>query len=460
MKPSPTRRAQYSDLDADLDEDEGRPIRSRRRSSAPSPAVYRRTLPTDYLDLDAVKALRRLSRQGYTAYLVGGGVRDLLLGRRPKDFDIATDARPPEVRRIFRNSRVIGRRFRLVHILYPGGKIIECATFRRDPESGFEILPFEEAKGVDNISRGAVRLAPLRSEHDEEDDLLIRHDNHFGLPHEDAIRRDFTINGLFYNLERGEVIDYVGGMPDLERGIVRTIGDPGVRFREDPVRILRAIKFSARLDMGIDRAVCKAMIEHRGELHKAAKPRVLEEILRLLRGGAAHRSIFLTLDLGVLEEILPALAESLESSRELAEYVFGMLSIIDELAAGDELPSDAVLLAALFSGAYQLALESGELGPADAINEALSEATERLVLPRRLRDRISTIVLVQRRLRAGKISNLAHREFFPEAAALYRISREARGESIPEWAIDLPSPRESPDDGAPRRRRRRRRPRD
>lgn len=452
MKPSPTRRAH----DADLDEYEGRPVRTQRRP--PSPAVYRRPLPTDHLDLDVVKALRRLSRQGYTAYLVGGGVRDLLLGRRPKDFDIATDARPPEVRRIFRNSRVIGRRFRLVHILYPGGKIIECATFRRDPESGFEILPFEEAKGVDNVSRGAVRLAPLRAEYDDEDDLLIRHDNHFGLPHEDAIRRDFTINGLFYDIERAEVIDYVGGMPDLERGVVRTIGDPGVRFREDPVRILRAIKFSARLDMGIDRAVCKAMIEHRAELHKAAKPRVLEEILRLLRGGAAHRSIFLTLDLGVLEEILPALAESLESSRDMAKYVFGMLSIIDDLAAADELPSDAILLAALFSGAYHLALESGELSPSEAIAEALAEASERLVLPRRLRDRVSTIILVQRRLRAGKFSNLVHREFFPEAATLFRISREARGESVPEWALELPTPKESPDRGGPRRRRRRRRP--
>jgi len=456
MKPSPTRRV----YDADFDEDRGRTVRAPRRSQIPSPAIYRRPLPSEYLDIDAVKALRRLSRQGYTAYLVGGGVRDLLLGRRPKDFDIATDARPPEVRRIFRNSRVIGRRFRLVHILYPGGKIIECATFRRDPDSGFEILPFEGAKGLNNVSRGAVRLAPLRLEYDDEDDLLIRHDNHFGLPHEDAIRRDFTINGLFYNLERGEVIDYVGGMPDLERGVVRTIGEPGVRFREDPVRILRAIKFSARLDMGIERSVCKAMIEHRAELHKAAKPRVLEEILRLIRGGAAHRSIFLALDLGVLEEILPSLAASLESSRELAEHVFGMLTIIDDLAAADELPSDAVLLAALFSGAYQLALESGDLSAADAVAEALTEANERLVLPRRLRDRVTTLLLIQRRLRAGKIGNLVHREFFPEAAMLFRISREARGESVPDWAIEPPKPSPSAEGAAPKRRRRRRRPRD
>jgi poly(A) polymerase len=423
--------------------------------STPSPAVYRRGLPPEFLDADAVKVLRRLERHGYVAYLVGGGVRDLLLHRRPKDFDVATDARPAEVKRLFRNCRVIGRRFRLAHILFSEGKIIECATFRRDPEQEYEILPLDDASENGNLSSNAVRLMPSRESVGEDEDLLIRHDNHFGAPHEDAIRRDFTINGLFYDMGRGEVIDYVGGMADLEKRVVRTIGEPGVRFREDPVRILRAIKFSARLDMGIDRDVYRAMIDHRAELAKAAKPRVLEELLRLLRGGAAHRSIFLMLDLGVLGEILPALAESLDPRNEASDLVFQRLRMIDELQADGELPSDAVLLAALFAGAYETKIAEG-MAPAAAIAEVLDEPSERLVLPRRLRDRISTIVVVQKRLRAGRFASVLRRDFFAEGATLFAIDRMAEGESVPDWALDPPAPDEL-DEGPPRRRRRRRR---
>lgn len=426
---------------------------TRSDDSIPSPAVYRRGLPTEFLDADAVKVLRRLERHGYVAYLVGGGVRDLLLNRRPKDFDVATDARPAEVKRLFRNCRVIGRRFRLAHILFSEGKIIECATFRRDPDQDYEIVPVGDAT-EGNLSENAVRLTPLRDSAGDDEDILIRHDNHFGAPHEDAIRRDFTINGLFYDIGRGEVIDYVGGMADLEKRVVRTIGDPGVRFREDPVRILRAIKFSARLDMGIDREVYRAMIDHRAELAKAAKPRVLEELLRLLRGGAAHRSIFLSLDLGVLGEVLPGLAESLDPRSESSELVFQRLRMIDELQADGELPSDAVLLAALFAGAYEAKLAEG-LAPSAAISEVLDEPSERLVLPRRLRDRISTIVLVQKRLRAGRYASVLRRDFFAEGATLFAIDRMASGEGVPDWAIDPPPPEEAPEE--PRRRRRRRR---
>jgi poly(A) polymerase len=428
--------------------------RTSELDSIPSPAVYRRALPAELLDADAVKVLRRLERHGYVGYLVGGGVRDLLLQRRPKDFDVATDARPAEVKRLFRNCRVIGRRFRLAHILFAEGKIIECATFRRDPEQEYEILPLDDSSERANLSSNAVRLTPLRESAHEDEDILIRHDNHFGAPHEDAIRRDFTINGLFYDIARGEVIDYVGGMADLEKRIVRTIGEPSVRFREDPIRILRAIKFSARLDLGIDRDVYRAMIDHRGELAKAAKPRVLEEVLRLLRGGAAHRSIFLSLDLGVLGEVLPGLAESLDPRNEASELVFQRLRMIDELQADGELPSDAVLLAALFAGAYEAKLAEG-LAPAAAIAEVLDEPSERLVLPRRLRDRISTIVLVQKRLRSGKFASVLRRDFFAEGAMLFALDRMAQGESVPDWALDPPAPDEV--DEPPRRRRRRRR---
>src|SRR5262249_6675413 len=214
-------------------------------------------------------------------YLVGGCVRDLLLDKNPKDFDVATSARPEDVRALFRNSRVIGRRFRLVHILFGRGKVIETATFRRTPN--------EEER--------------------DSDELLIRSDNLFGRTDEDAMRRDFTINALFYDLEHKEVLDWCGGMEDIARRTVRTIGDPVTRFHEDPVRILRAIKFSARLDLGMDPELYHAIVQCRSALGKAARPRLFEELLRLMRGGAgAERSIWLAWETGVLDVLLPELS--------------------------------------------------------------------------------------------------------------------------------------------------------
>ncbi|MCC8180058.1 MAG: hypothetical protein LIP23_03990, partial [Planctomycetes bacterium] len=167
------------------------------------------------IDQDALKVLYRLSRNGYTAYLVGGGVRDLLLGRKPKDFDISTDAKPEEIRALFRNCILIGRRFRLAHIRY-SDKIIETSTFRTTPQMTAD--PTDPAA-----------------------DLFQRDDNIFGTPQEDALRRDFTINGLFYDIDTFSVIDYVGGLEDLEARRIRSIGDPCIRFREDPVRMVRAV---------------------------------------------------------------------------------------------------------------------------------------------------------------------------------------------------------------------------
>ncbi|HVK76682.1 MAG TPA: polynucleotide adenylyltransferase PcnB [Kofleriaceae bacterium] len=236
------------------------------------------------IDADADRVVRRLARHGFKAYLVGGCVRDLLVGKKPKDFDVATSATPNEVKALFRNCRIIGRRFRLAHVFF-GPKIIETSTFRANP----------------------------REEEDEDSpDLLIRRDNVFGTETEDARRRDFTINGLFYDVEKEEVIDYVGGLDDLGRREVRTIGDPDIRFREDPVRILRAIKFAARLDFQIEPATYAALLRQRGEIRKCAPPRVVEEIYRLLRGGAARRSLELLAETGVLEILSSHLAALLD----------------------------------------------------------------------------------------------------------------------------------------------------
>ncbi|MFT3695800.1 MAG: polynucleotide adenylyltransferase PcnB [Kofleriaceae bacterium] len=233
------------------------------------------------IDPDADRVVRKLTRAGYKAYLVGGCVRDLLVGRKPKDFDVATSATPNEVKATFRNSRIIGRRFRLAHVFFDQ-KIIETATFRANPRD------------------------------EDERDLLIRRDNVFGTESEDAKRRDFTINGLFYDVEREEVIDHVGGLIDLEAKLVRTIGDPDIRFQEDPVRMLRAIKFAARLDFGFEPATWKALLRWRNEISKCAPPRLLEEMHRLLRGGAARRSFELMVETGVLAVLSPYIAGLLE----------------------------------------------------------------------------------------------------------------------------------------------------
>lgn len=419
----------------------------------PPPAVYPVELDSKNLDKDAVKVIRRLTRYGHRAYLVGGGVRDLLLDRAPKDFDVATSAKPQEVRRLFRNCRIIGRRFRLAHILFGGGKVIEVATFRRDPSQRFHARHYPEPpEGVREDLEPPVKLAPLRSQAEDEDDLLIRNDNVFGHPHEDAVRRDFTINGLFFDLERGEVIDYVGGMPDLRRKVVRTIGDPDVRFREDPVRILRAIKFSARIDMGIDPDVYDALVEYRGELGRAARPRLLEELLRLMRGGAAHRSVYLAWDLGVLAELLPEVASFFDDDAPGTARTWRRLMAIDRRHAEGKLPSDAVLITALLLGPLEELLE-GARDPSALYDEIMEDAAFRLALPRRIKERVRLIVTSQRRLRQGKLGSLVRRDYFVDAATLFALDQEARGEELPDWAADPQSVSEA----KPRRRRRRRR---
>jgi len=235
-----------------------------------------RGISTTKIDKDALKVVHRLARFGYAAYLVGGCVRDLLLKLEPKDFDVATSAKPPEIRKIFRNCRLIGRRFRLAHIHFRS-KIIETATFRAEAEQS-------------------------------DGELLIRSDNVFGNEQRDAMRRDFTINALFFDPKNRTIIDHVGGLEDLVERTIRFIGDPGIRVREDPVRILRAIKFAARLNFTIEPATYQAMVRYRKDLSKSAPPRLLEEINRMLRSGSAVASFRLMWEAGILEVILPEAA--------------------------------------------------------------------------------------------------------------------------------------------------------
>ena len=244
------------------------------------------------IDPDALKVLYRLRDFNYTAYLVGGGVRDLLLGRTPKDFDVGTDAHPYQIKKLFRNCWIIGRRFRLAHVRF-GPKTIEVATFRRHlPPDAVEPAEAVDAEATDGGSpRGPEG----------------RHENTFGTPEEDAFRRDFTINALFYDIATFSIIDYVGGLEDLKRRVIRSIGDPAVRFREDPVRMLRAVAFAARLDFALDPPIVEAIRTERRLLADAAPARLVEEYYKVLRSGAAERTFRMLADHGLLEPVTPEL---------------------------------------------------------------------------------------------------------------------------------------------------------
>lgn len=234
------------------------------------------------IDPDALKVLYRLRDFNYTAYLVGGGVRDLLLGRTPKDFDVGTDAHPYQIKKLFRNCWIIGRRFRLAHVRF-GPKTIEVATFRRNLPND---EPVEDASGPGGV---------------------VSHENTFGTPEEDAFRRDFTINALFYDIATFSVIDYVGGLDDLQRGIIRCIGDPYERFQEDPVRMLRAVAFAARLGFTLDPPIVAAMADQRQLMGQASPARLIEEYYKILRSGAAAATFRLMAQHGLLEAVTPEL---------------------------------------------------------------------------------------------------------------------------------------------------------
>jgi poly(A) polymerase len=240
------------------------------------------------IDADALKVLYRLQESGYTAYLVGGSVRDLLLSRRPKDFDIGTSAHPFQIKKLFRNCWIIGRRFRLAHVRF-GTKAIEVATFRKNIPAGSESEPSE----------------PPPASTDESADLLVKHDNTFGTPEEDAFRRDFTINALFYDISNFAIIDYVGGLQDLKDGIIRSIGDPNERFQEDPVRMMRAIVMASRLGFRIDEPVVAAIARHRSLIATSSPARLIEEYYKILRSGAAEQTFRALAEHRLLEPITP-----------------------------------------------------------------------------------------------------------------------------------------------------------
>jgi poly(A) polymerase len=257
------------------------------------------TISRKDIDPDALKVLYRLRDFNYTAYLVGGGVRDLLLARQPKDFDVGTDAHPYQIKKLFRNCWIIGRRFRLAHVRF-GAKTIEVATFRRHVAQA----EFAEPVGDDRAEMGTPATEPTST---AAADGAARHDNTFGTPEEDAFRRDFTINALFYDVATFSIIDYVGGLEDLRGRVIRSIGDPRQRFEEDPVRMLRAITFASRLDFTLDPPIVEAIRQQRHLMATASAARLVEEYYKILRSGSAERTFRMLAEHGLLEPVTPEL---------------------------------------------------------------------------------------------------------------------------------------------------------
>ena len=377
-----------------------------------------------YIDPDALRVLYRLHKAGYKAYLVGGSVRDLMTGRTPKDFDVGTDARPQEVRRLLRNSRIIGRRFRLVHVLFEHGKVVEVSTFRRRPD------------------RPDIEPSDAIGEADE--DILIRSDNTFGTPEEDAKRRDFTINGLFYDIATFSVLDYVGGVEDLEASLVRTIGDPVIRFREDPVRMLRACEFAARLNFKMTPDVLAAIQSTKGEIRKSAAPRVTEELLDPLRRGWGTGTYKIWSEMGILQILLPELENEIgprANPASPARVVFWkMLADADARRQKGEFLSDATLLGMVFIPLVLAAirLRAGDGKPIDpsrillvledvvnpiAARLALSNLTVHLV-----KQALYTLGrLVETRPGDAMARKLVTKAYFPPAVSLLSLYADATG---------------------------------
>ncbi len=368
----------------------------------------------------ALKVLYRLSKAGYEAYLVGGGVRDLLLGREPKDFDVATDASPEEVRRLFRNCRLIGRRFRLAHV-YFGREIIEVATFRGLAEES------------DNNDKTV-----------SENGIVLR-DNVYGTLEEDAWRRDFTVNALYYNIKDFSVVDYTGGMADLKAGRLRMIGDPARRFREDPVRMLRAVRFAAKLGFRIDPHSEAAIRELGYLLEEVAPARLFDESLKLLLAGNGVGSYELLRHYHLFGQLFPETELMLSEEEEHFPHTMLLHSLenTDQRIAEGKPVTPAFLFAALlwvpvrreaklFAGRRMPAIQAMQLA-GDAV---IARQVKRVAVPKRFSLQSREIWEWQERLarnRGGRAFHLLEQKRF-RAAYDFLLLRAQSGEEVAELA--------------------------
>jgi poly(A) polymerase len=410
------------------------------------------------VDPDALKVLYRLHEHNYVAYLVGGSVRDLLLKRRPKDFDIGTSAHPHQVKKLFRNCWIIGRRFRLAHVKY-GNKTIEVATFRQNVPTPELVAEADVLNGAEPVlvdtSTGDGNTARRRVE-----DHLIQRDNTYGTPEEDAFRRDFTVNALFYDIATFSIIDYVGGLHDLDARLIRSIGDPDVRFLEDPVRMLRAVVLSARLQFTVDELVLDAISTHAHEIARSAPARLVEEFYKILRSGHAEDAFRQLRATGLLKEITPELASA-------GDPLWRSVASVDRYRARFEAAPES-LTNAILAGTllHPLGLVTRRRFSADALERRIELGM--LPIARRDIERLQQIIALQPRLldlqapqRAHRA--LLHRAVMDEAITWLEIHGD-RPDAVAYWRALQAEPTITSEEGElpvpsiyPRARRRRRR---
>ena len=393
-------------------------------------------LSLSFIDPDALKILYRLHYRGFRAYLVGGCVRDLLLGKIPKDFDVATDAHPQQIRELFRNSRLIGRRFRLAHIFFKNNKFIEVSTFRRRSE-------FEEEGEKD----------PPRS------------DNTFGTPSEDAFRRDITINGVFYNIADFSLIDYVGGLEDLRRKIIRCIGDPEEKFTSDPVRMIRVIRHAARTGFTIEEKTYRSLIGHVEKLHLCSPSRVREEFMRELREGPVQESMKKMLTSGMLFSLFPSFSQPLADAGQ-REYFIKIITAIDDLHASGKVPAEEFCLALFLLPCLGFYCPPGRFPPGrrgqaifhQQVREWVTETMRPLQFARQVREATIHLLGAQRIFSEFQPQrnlpwSFTRQSYFSQARHLFEIDARARGEESA--ALSWPTGAETPTGERKKRRRRR-----
>lgn len=405
----------------------------------------------------AKKVLHRLNKSGYEAYLVGGGVRDILLGGQPKDFDIATNATPEEVHDLFRNSRLIGRRFRIVHVVF-GREIIEVTTFRGNARDADD----------DEVTDDEHRT----SEHG----LLLR-DNVYGNQEEDALRRDFTINALYYCIRDFTVIDYANGMEDLQNRQIRLIGDPETRYREDPVRMLRAIRFAAKLGFDIEPDTNAPIRELAPLLSHIPPARLFDEVLKLFSAGHGERTYDLLQEYGLLAPLFPETVRAIDAG-EPDELIRQALRNTDARIAQGKSVTPYFLFAAMLWPALQAEWnrrqDNGEpVQPAlhGAIGKVIGRQVQATAIPKRFSGPMKEIWELQMRLprRNGKraFATLTHPRF--RAAYDFLLVRESSGEieaGLGDWWTEFQQLDERGqetmlsqlDASGPKKRRRKRRP--
>lgn len=409
---------------------------------------------------NALKVLYRLNKAGYEAYLVGGGVRDLLLGKKPKDFDVTTSATPEQVRKLFRNCRLVGRRFRLAHVMF-GPEIIEVATFRGHHEAG--------ASDRTTSQRG-------------QNGMLLR-DNIFGSIEEDAQRRDFTINSLYYSVADFTVRDYVGGMQDLQEGLIRLIGTPETRYREDPVRMLRAVRFAAKLNMRISPETAEPIPRLATLINDVPPARLFEEALKLLQAGYGFETYNLLREYNLFQPLFPTITRYFTENGDspMERMIAQVLKNTDTRIRNDMRVNPAFLFAAMFwypllETAQRITQESG-LAYYDAFalaaNDVLDEGCRTLAIPKRITTLVRDIWQLQLRMsrRQGKrawklMEHPKFRAAFDLLSLRAEVERNQELQRLAQWwaEFQVSAPPEQKDmltglDEEPAPRRRHRRPR-